>query len=280
MSIKEIVKVETPVTHSIAFDKNSLDGKILVDDDKLLGYPVIIASEIVQRYDDGYAYKSAESLQKMADSANRCIARPVKILEHPGADTNYLLIKSSDAQGYVTNFQFVKNLVDAKTKRNCRRGVRADCYWYKDSVPKETLDAVRSGAMLDVSIGFTFDRVEVKGEFEGQKYDYIQDNIFLDHLAAPIPAGRCPGPVCGIGYDAKNISIDHQTVDACPVLAHMRDVGFGLASKRLYNVYGSDVIEAIDTGKLPIVEPPKTSIDQDFEKQLSEFNKWQKEKKN
>jgi hypothetical protein len=265
MSQKETDELNnSTLTHSIGFDKSSLDGKVIVDDAELLGYPTIIASEIVQQYEDGYAYKSAEALQKMADSAKRSKIRPVKILEHPGADTNYLLLKDSDQYGYVTNFQFVNNLIDEKTKRPCRRGVKADVYWYKDRVPQQTLDAIKKGEMLDVSIGFTFDKEPVAGTFEGQHYDYKQTNIFLDHLAAPIPAGRCPGPLCGIGYDSSKIQVDAKVMSVCPVCSHMNQVGWGEAGKRLYAAYGPDVLEVIDSGYKPIIEAPKTSVDEDF----------------
>lgn len=250
----------------IAFDKTVIDGKVLVDDDKLLGYPTIIASEIVQQYSDGYAYKPAGDLEQMAQTANLIGARPVKILDHPGADTNYLLLKQSDVHGVVKNFEFVKNLIDTKTKRPCRRGVKADVYWFKDRVPKEVINDIRSGKMLDVSIGFTFDKEESSGEFEGQHYDYIQRNLFLDHLAAPIPSGsgRCPGPICGIGYDSSMIQFDAKILTDCPVCAHMREVGWSEAGKRLYSAYGPDVLEVIDTGVLPKVEAPQTSLDEEF----------------
>ena len=259
------------MSSKIGFDKSTIDGKVLIDNDELLGYPTIIASEIVQQYEDGYAYKPADALEQMANTANLIGARPVKILEHPGADTNYLLLKEKDVHGVVKNFQFVKNLIDNKTKRPCRRGVKADVYWFKNRVDNDTLEAIRKGSMLDVSIGFTFDREDTSGEFEGQHYDYIQRNLFLDHLAAPIPSGRCPGPICGIGYDSSMIQLDAKIMTDCPVCAHMREVGWSEAGKRLYTAYGMDVLEVIDTGKLPPKpEPvlPKTDIDAEFNKQI------------
>ena len=275
--------MSTPVEHKIGFDKSVLDGKVLVDDDKLLAFPAIIASEIVQQYEDGYAYKPAEALAQMADVANLIGARPVKILEHPGADTNHLLLKHSDVHGVVKNFQFVKNLLDAKTKRPCRRGVKADVYWFKDKVDATTLDAIRKGSMLDVSIGFTFDRLDESGEFEGQHYDYKQTNIFLDHLAAPIPAGRCPGPVCGIGYDSSMIRMDAKVLSDCPVCVHMRDVGWSLAGKRLYTAYGPDVLEVIEGNVLP-AQPAHTVADtvtSDLDAEFAQaFTKWKAQLQN
>ena len=126
--------------------------------------------------------------------------------------------------------------------------------------------------MLDVSIGFTFDKEQVAGEFEGKKYDYKQTNIFLDHLAAPIPAGRCPGPICGIGYDSTAVRIDAVVMDACPVCSHMSQVGWAEAGKRLYAAYGSDILEVIDTGYIPAPPKLETSIDAEFSRVLAEFN--------
>lgn len=266
---------EQVTERKIGFDVATLDtAKPIVDDDNLFAMPAIIASEIVQQYSDGYAYKPADELRKMVDVANLIGARPVKILEHPGADTNYLLLRQSDVHGVVKNFVYTKDLMDPKTKRPCRRGVKADVYWFKERVPKITLDAIRSGQMLDVSIGFTFDRVQEPGDFEGQHYDYRQTNMYLDHLAAPIPAGRCPGPICGIGYDASAITLDAAVLESCPVCRHMVDAGWVEAGRRLYKTYGPDVLEVIDTGVLPEKPKPKeTSLDEDFRRVLGELNK-------
>jgi hypothetical protein len=262
--------------HKIGFDTQALDAKVVSDTDTELTMSAVIASEIVQQYSDGWAYKPADELEKMANVANRIGVVPVKVLEHPSADTNYLLLKHSDVHGVARNFQYVNNLIDTKTKRPMRKGVKADITWYKDAVDADVLDKARKGVLHDVSIGFTFDADPVKGEFNGVSYDYIQRNIFLNHVAAPIESGRCPGPICGIGYDSNQqvAVLDAKAIADCPVCAHMKEVGWGEAGKRLYSAYGPDVLEVIDTGKLPVVEPPKTTVAEDFAKQLEKFNSW------
>jgi hypothetical protein len=238
----------------IGFDRASLDDKVLVDDDNYLVMPAVIASEIVHQYEDGWAYKSAEDLRSMAETAAFNLARPVKILSHPDANTNYLLIKQSDIYGRAENFHFVKNLKDAKTGRPMRRGVTADIRWMKSRVPEDVLEKIRSGAMRDVSIGFTFDYDDTEGTFNGVHYDFIQRNLFLDHVAAPIEAGRCPGPICGIGYDsARMIQFDAQVMETCPVCRTIKDVGFSVAGKRLMQHYGVEVLEVIEGNPLPAV---------------------------
>lgn len=267
-------KIEGDKQRKIGFDTATLDTKILVDDDKFLVMPAVIASEIVHQYDDGWAYKPAEDLENMAKVANDIGTVPVKILAHPGAETNYLLAKASDVQGRAENFQYVKNLIDAKTKRPCRKGVRADIRWFKDRVPADVIEQIKTSTLHDVSIGFTFDRDDTAGEFEGVKYDYVQRNLFLNHVAAPIQAGRCPGPICGIGFDSNvpNFGMDDAKLKECPVCRRIKDVGFEVAGKRLYKVYGVDVLEVIEGHELPKPEVPKTSLDEDFNKAFKELS--------
>lgn len=259
----------------IGFDRYTLEDKIVYEDNEVLTMPAIIASEIVHQYEDGWAYKPAEELEKMARTANRIGSVPVKILEHPGADTNYLLLRQSDTQGKAANFQFVKNLVDEKTKRPMRRGVRADITWFKDVVPPDVLERVKNGDLRDNSIGFTFDYDDTSGDYNSVHYDYIQRNIFLNHIAAPIEAGRCPGPICGIGYDASlMIKFDAQVMETCPVCRRIKEVGFALAGKRLWTQYGGDVLEVIEGNPLPkaTVDLPLADLDKEFAKAFKELD--------
>lgn len=165
--------------------------------------PAVISSEIVHQYEDGWAYKPANELEKMSKTANDIGAVPVKILGHPGSETYDLLLKHEDVYGRAENFRYVKNLVDPKTKRPCRKGVRADIKWFKSRVPDPIVEQIKNAKLRDVSIGFTFDHDMTSGDWNGIHYDYVQRNIFLQHVAAPIQTGRCPGPICGIGFDKK-----------------------------------------------------------------------------
>lgn len=235
-----------PKPRRIAFDIRGLDQKILKDDDQELVMPAVIASEIVQQYGDGYAYKPADELRKMAETAQLVGAVPVKILEHPGAETNYLLLKHGDVYGRADNFQYVKNLLDPKTQRPCRKGVKADVHWVKSLVPSRIIDQIKQGTLHDVSIGFTFDSDLTPGDYEGTHYDYVQRDIFLDHIAAPIEKGRCPGPICGIGYDSSlKFGMDEAEIAKCPVCRHIATVGLQTASQRLFLKYGNEVLRVI-----------------------------------
>jgi hypothetical protein len=245
------------VQTKVSFDNSTIDAKVLRDDEDWLVMPLVIASEIVQQYDDGYAYKSADELRKMIETAELVGSKPIKILSHPGADTDYLVKRNSDTFGKVTNFRF---------EESPRVRVLADAWWSKKRTPANVLDDIRGMKMRDCSIGFTYDSVTEHGVWNGQKFDYRQTNIFLDHVAAPIPAGRCPGPICGIGYDSKtSVQLDAKVLAACPVCAHMKDAGFETAGKRLYQAYGPDVLEVIDTGYKP------TATQMDMDKQFTQI---------
>ena len=234
----------------IGFDRASLDDKILLDDDKFLIMPAVIASEIVHPYPEGLAYKPADELEKAAWTAE---GRWVKILSHPDSA---LLQKASDIYGRIENVKFVKDLIEPKTKRPMRRGIRADVKWFKDRVPSDVIAKIKSGDLRDVSIGFTYEEDRTPGEWNKEKYDYVQRNIFIDHLAAPIEAGRCPGPVCGIAVDSL-IQDDNE----CPVCKTIRQVGFLTAGRRLYKQYGVDVLSVIEGN--PIIAEPKQVQDED-----------------
>jgi len=180
----------------ICFDRATLDDKIILDDDRYLVMPAVIASEIVHQYKEGWAYKPADELEKAAWTADH---RWVKILSHP---ETALLQATGDIYGVVENPKYVKNLMDPKTKRPMRKGVRADIKWFKDKVPEAVIEQIKNGMMRGVSIGFTYEEDRTPGDWNGQKYDFVQRNIFIDHVAAPIEEGRCPGPLCGIAVDS------------------------------------------------------------------------------
>src|SRR5665647_3296029 len=84
--------------------------------------------------------------------------------------------------------------------------IQDDVAWFKDRTPKEVIDRARRMEIKDNSIGFTCFNDPTPGEFQGQHYDVVQRNIFIDHLAAPIEKGRCPSPYCGINVDSADVA--------------------------------------------------------------------------
>lgn len=172
------------------------DGKHPIFGETTIFHDVVLASEMVQKYPDGVALKDRKELE---DYAWTIEGRWVKIGGHP---ENGIISDRDEVGGRTINVKFVKNLIDhKKTQRPNRAGIRADLEVFNKKVSPELLDEMKKGTKPDVSIGFFFTKDETKGDFNGEKYDYVQRNMFHDHLAAGIDNGRCPSPYCGLGAD-------------------------------------------------------------------------------
>jgi len=195
----------------IGFDRAILEDKVLEENDDFLLMPAVIAREIVYPYGGERGYKPADELEKAAWTAD---GRWLTTEKHP--DT-HLLIRRSDVKGRVEKPRFVKNLLDPKTKRPMDRGIKANLRFFKNKISPLLLEELKGGARRDVSIGFTYDEDPTPGEWRDQPYDFVQRNIFIDHVAAGIPRGRCPTPYCGIGVDELRISLDpYRSVEELP----------------------------------------------------------------
>lgn len=164
-------------------------------------HDVPIASEIVHEYPDGMAWKSRKELQDYAWTAE---GRWVTVGGHPDAG---IVSDRAQVHGRTVNVKYVKNLVDPKTDRPNRAGVKADVEFFNSRIAPETLKDMKNGKKQDVSIGFFYTKDDKPGEVDedgpckGLKYDYAQRNLFHDHLAAGIDNGRCPSPYCGLSAD-------------------------------------------------------------------------------
>lgn len=205
-------------TIRLSFDEKT---KLIENDSELTIKDIVIAREIVQQYEDGKAYKPAEELEKAAFTAD---GRWIIPLEHPATG---LLVRREDISGKMSNVRFVKDLLDEKTKRPMIRGIRADATWYKDKTPKTVIDALHNRTMSDVSIGFTYEEDRTPGTWNGDSYDFVQRNIFIDHLCAPTEVGRCPSPLCGIGADAAIKQKANALPDSekpCPIKAKLNEL--------------------------------------------------------
>ncbi len=187
-------------------DSFSLDAEHITDEkhpifgDMTVFKGVVIASEIVQQYNDGLALKSRDELEAYAWTVND---RWIIAGAHP---TDGIISERDQVAGRTTNARFVKDLKDPKTKRKTRAGIRADIQVFNDKIPPALLKDMKNGLKADVSIGFFFNKDDTSGVvsdgiLKGEEFDYKQTNMFHDHLAVGIDNGRCPSPLCGLGAD-------------------------------------------------------------------------------
>ncbi len=173
----------------ITVDTHPVYGEITVFHD------VPIASEMVQQYNDGYAFKVRDELESYSWTVD---GRWIHAGKHPETG---IISERDQIHGRTTNPRYVKNLKDPKTKRPNRAGVLADIEVFNNKIHPDLLESMIQGKKRDVSIGFFYIADETPGEYNGVKYDYIQREMFHDHLAVAIDQGRCPAPYCGLGAD-------------------------------------------------------------------------------
>ena len=219
-------------------------------------HDAVIASEIVHEYPDGKAWKSRDELKEYAWTVD---GRWVMIGGHP---QDAIISDRSQVNGRTVNPRYVKDLQDPKTKRPNRAGVRADIEVFNEKTPPETLKDMKNGKKSDVSIGFFYHHdaspgtVE-DGPFKGVEYDYVQRNMFHDHLAAGIDDGRCPSPYCGLGVDEIRQRLSNDPFAGFPswgaCISHMtkpkKEGGQGYTEEQAERVCGKLKAEHEDTLK-------------------------------
>lgn len=159
--------------------------------------PIILAKEMVQEYinEDGEIerhFKPYEELQLAAERYKKYDSLDIIIEHQDWYNVEHLMGK-------------VKN-IRADDKSRTLRGMG---YFYENKLPQGLKDAISSGEIISVSIGFLA-KLGDGGEWNGQQYDYRQTNIHLRHLAICLDSvPRCPKGVCGINLaDAKNKDVD------------------------------------------------------------------------
>ena len=181
-------------------DRIELDvNKITAGTDAVHGktttfHDVVIASEMVQPYNDGMALKDRDELEAYTPYVE---GGWITLGSHP--DTS-IISDRTQVHGRTHNVRFTKSLND-ETKRPKRAGVVVDMTIFDEKAPPDLLEGMKNGIKRDVSIGFFFHKDETPGEFKGVAFDYVQRNMFHNHVAAAIDEGRCPSPFCGLGAD-------------------------------------------------------------------------------
>jgi hypothetical protein len=168
---------------------------IKVGEDGVLTAGCVATAAMVQDYDSKKVLKCPDELKLAVD-----FARQLPIGHNHPQDG--IITEQDQIKGWTTPVQY-----DEKNKRiSCDVEIE-DAALVKD---------IRDNRKTDVSIGFFCDLDETPGEFNGVKYDAVQRNIVLNHLAAGIDNGRCPGGTCGIGQDAVKDCENCPEKETCP----------------------------------------------------------------
>jgi len=170
----------------IQWDQFSFDKDFAVDEtsEYLYVHPVSMAMEGVYPYSDGMAFKPAVELEKATN-----VSRMYICWDHPPAN---VVTRREEIKGNVDGLHF-----DRKNNK-----VKGRLAFIKSALSEDQCELIRSGARRDLSLGFYYEEDRNPGNWNGQKYDYIQKNMLFDHVAS-VDHGRCPFPECGIGVDSR-----------------------------------------------------------------------------
>lgn len=163
-----------------------LDGtKISRETEDEIVIPAIFAREAVLQYPNGKAYRPANEIQDSLFSFNDAFLIP------EGHPKTMILTKPKTVIGKARNVQW-----DAQEGK-----AKGDVVIDKKKAPVAFITDIKGGVKRDVSIGFIHEEDWTPGEFKGQKYDYVQREILVDHIAIGVPQGRDPFPNLGLGLD-------------------------------------------------------------------------------
>jgi len=164
---------------------------------KHLVVPVIMMVEGVHHGSHGAVFHSAEELAKFPECWNGI---PV-VIRHPERDGNHVSANSPDViddekVGCVYNCTFVNGKLKAEVWLNEEM---------LEGVSPDTINYIKQGRALDVSVGVFTDDEETSGEWNGEQYTAISRNHRPDHLALlPGETGACSwADGCGIRNNKK-----------------------------------------------------------------------------
>jgi hypothetical protein len=151
--------------------------KVISEDETELVLPGVLAREGILRYAQGRAYRAADELQKSLFTFEGAWVVSGK---HP--DT-WVLMDPEMIGGRVDNVEW-----DAQN-----RLVRGRVHLLKSKVSADFLAAVKAGVLSKNSIGFMYEEDWTPGSFNGERYDFVQRKILVDHVAVGVPLPRDPG---------------------------------------------------------------------------------------
>ena len=172
----------------IEFVQDSLDVK-----DGILKAHAICAAVMIQDYNGLKVLKCPDELKLAVDFAKSI---PITDGHPPG--------------GLVRNQKEYKGWANDLTWNDEKKRIECDIVITDGTLIKKIQDG-----MTDVSIGFFCDLDRTSGKItldnKEVKYDAIQRNIVLNHLATGVAKGRCPEGTCGIGQDSITTDTDVTT---------------------------------------------------------------------
>ena len=189
---------------TIGFINGEVDAsKAISETEDEIVVPAILAREAVLPYPKGKAYRSAQELQDALFTFNKAWVTAEK---HPEPLISIVTDRKRQIKGELTDVHLDADAVNPAGKKS--PAVRANVHLYKKTLSKTFIEDVKSGKRRDVSVGFTYDTVDKMGEWLGERYDYVQENLLINHVAVGVPVGRMRAPFIGLGCDSVDFEVE------------------------------------------------------------------------
>lgn len=183
---------------SLIIDSMELQIDRMQEKDGILTIPAIVAKNIIQDYDGLKVLKPAEELEAAAQFAD---GLPIT-RGHPEAG---IVTDRGEVLGFMKDPLFENDELTA-TLEIADKDLAAD---------------VKDGKLTGLSIGFFCRLEDTKGVVGDEKYDAVQKDIFMNHVAV-VETGRCSiEDGCGFKTDA---------IDSPPDLIGKLDTAIGMAT--------------------------------------------------
>lgn len=196
---------------SLIIDALELSTDGMQEKDGILSVPATVARHLIQDYDGLKVLKPAEELEAAARFADGI---PVT-RDHPNAG---IVTDRGEVLGFLKDPLFENDELKA-TLEIADKDLAAD---------------VKDGKLTGLSIGFFCNLDRTEGAVGDAKYDAVQKDIFLNHVAV-VDEGRCSiADGCGFHTDSRKI-------DSPPDLIGKLDTAIGMAESE-YNSTLKDLL--------------------------------------
>jgi hypothetical protein len=188
--------------------------KAISETEEEIVIPAILAREGVLPYPKGKMYRSAEELKNCLFTFEKAWVTAEK---HPEPLIS-IVTNRRDIKGDVSDITFDADAINPVGKKSAV--VRGNVHIKKKNLSRKFLEDVKSLKKPDVSIGFLYDTINKPGEWQGEHYDFVQDNLLVNHIAVGVPVGRMRAPFIGLGCDAIDFEFEKTEADAFDKLGH------------------------------------------------------------
>jgi hypothetical protein len=175
------------MTSKIGTSQIELDStKVILEDEKEIVIPALLAREAVLPYAQGKAFRPREELKSSLFTFEGawCVSK-----RHP---EHMLVTKPYEISGKVSDVQWDE----------ARALVKGNVHLLKSKNDPAFIQDVKDGRLKDVSIGFIYEEDWTPGKYQGQPYDFVQRNLLINHVAVGVPRGRMTSPQVGLGLDS------------------------------------------------------------------------------